>query len=149
MREHFSEGAFPRVIYDNDSVLIKKILGTERSQTDFSLALEEHYHFESHFCNPAAGYEKGAVENAVGYCRRNFLAGLPEFKSWKLANRYLHNSCLEEIKKGIHYRTKEPLSSIFLQIKDLTKELPPVRSWRKEIDIRVDSYQLIQPKPLP
>ena len=53
----FFGGVFPRVIYDNDTVLVKKIIGSEREQTSFSMGLEEHYGFESHFCNAAAGNE--------------------------------------------------------------------------------------------
>jgi hypothetical protein len=32
-----------------------------------------HYGFKSVYCNPASGNEKGSVENAVGYVRRNLL----------------------------------------------------------------------------
>jgi len=38
--------------------------------THFS-QLRAHYLFDSLFCRPAEGHEKGAVENLVGYVRRN------------------------------------------------------------------------------
>lgn len=108
----FFGGVFNKVVYDNDSVLVKKIMGHERSQTTFSLSLEEHFHFESHFCNVASGNEKGAVENGVGYCRRNFLPGCPSFPGWKEVNEHLLTSCEQDICSGKHYKTKKPLQGI-------------------------------------
>ena len=45
--------------------------------------------FEAIFCNKAAGWEKGSVENGVGYCRRNYLPGLPSFETINSLNNYL------------------------------------------------------------
>lgn len=36
-----------------------------------------HLGFESRFCNPYSGNEKGSVENAVGYLRRNLTGPHP------------------------------------------------------------------------
>jgi hypothetical protein len=41
------------------------------------LRFKAHYGFEVTFCNPYAGYEKGNVENKVGYFRRNIFVPLP------------------------------------------------------------------------
>lgn len=38
-----------------------------------------HYRFESRYCNPYSGNEKGSVENAVGFLRRNLLVPVPAF----------------------------------------------------------------------
>ena len=139
----FFGGVFSRAIYDNDTVLVKKIIGSEREQTSFSLSLEEHYGFESHFCNAAAGNEKGAVENGVGYCRRRFLAGLPTFKSWESANELLSSCCLKDIETGLHYKTQERLCDLFQKTKDKLSPLPPKKAWCRWIDCRVDKCQLI------
>lgn len=139
----FFGGIFNRTVYDNDSVLIKKVIGSERHQTNFSLSMEEHYGFESHFCNLASGNEKGAVENGVGYCRRNFFPGLSEFKDWSEVNHYLDAACLEDICTNNHYKTLKPLISIFEELKEKLAPLPPKRSWNKSVDCRVDSYQLV------
>lgn len=140
---HFFGGIFNRVIYDNDKVLVKKVIGSERKQTNFSINLEEHYGFESHFCNVGAGNEKGAVENGVGYCRRRFLAGLPAFTNWESANNFLSDCCLKDIKQGIHYKTKDKLFPLFQQIKNKISPLPLKKEWSRWIDCRVDKYQLI------
>jgi len=140
----FFGGIFPRVIYDNDAVLVKKIIGSEREQTNFSLGLEEHYGFESHFCNAAAGNEKGAVENGVGYCRRRFLAGFPIFKSWETANEFLSSCCLKDIETGLHYKTQEKLSEAFEKVKEKLSPTPAKKSWCRWINsCRIDKCQLI------
>ena len=140
---HFFGGVFPRVIYDNDTVLVKKILGDTRHQTNFSLALEEHYGFESHFCNLAAGNEKGSVENGVGYCRRNYLPGLPEFIDWNESNKYLLECSNRDIYEEKHYKTDEPLKNIFESLKQKLEPLSRQKAWCKWEDGRVDSCQLV------
>lgn len=139
----FWGGIFGKVVYDNDSVLIKKVFGSEHIQTDFSLALEEHYGFSSHFCNAGSGHEKGSVENAVGFCRRNFLAGCPSFSDWKSANSYLEEACKKGIEAGSHYKTGKPLSSLLEKAQEALQPRLPTRIWRKWADCRVDKYQLI------
>lgn len=139
----FFGGVFPEITYDNDSVLIKRVSGAKKEQTDFSLHLEEHYGFKSCFCNVASGNEKGAVENAVGYCRRNFLAGCPEFKDWNQLNLHLISNCTKEIEQGIHYKTQEKTSSIFEKLKTMLLPLLQPKKWRRWVNSRVDRCQLI------
>jgi transposase len=139
----FFDGVFGQVIYDNDSVLVKNVLGSEHYQTDFSHALEEHYGFQSRFCNVGAGNEKGAVENAVGFCRRNYLPGLPSFSNWTEANDFLEKRCREDIAAGTHYRTAEPLNDIFVRAQTKLLPLLPERNWVKWEQRDVNSQQLI------
>ena len=139
----FFGGVFPTVAYDNDSVLVKKVLGSERHQTTFCFSLEEHYRFECHFCNVGAGNEKGSVENGVGYCRRNFLAGLPNLSNWNTFNKSLKDKCLEDIKTLKHYKTKESLITKFNEIKKLLKPCQLPKRWKKPIECPVNSYQYI------
>jgi transposase len=140
---NFFGGAFPRVIYDNDTVLVKRIIGKERKQTSFSLSLEEHYGFESHFCNLAAGNEKGAVENGVGYCRRRFLAGYPTFESFEGANDLLASCCQKDIENGVHYKTQENLGELFRETQEKLTPLPLRKKWCRWTPCRVDQCQLI------
>ncbi len=138
---NFFKGIFPRIVYDNDSVLVKKVIGIERKQTFFSLTLEEYYGFESHFCNVSSGNEKGSVENAVGYCRRNFLPDLPEFKSWDDLNQYLLDSSTQDIETKEHYRSKELLSTYFKQLEGKLWELRPPKTWQKESLVKINTWQ--------
>src|SRR5215210_37715 len=56
-------GGIPeRVIYDNLSAAVKKIVGSERELTERFRALVCHYLFEPCFARPAEGHDKGGVE---------------------------------------------------------------------------------------
>lgn len=139
----FFNGIFPSIIVDNDSVLVKEILGSERSQTDFALDLQQHYGFTIRYCNPAAGNEKGAVENAVGFCRRNFLHGLPKYASWSLINRALETLSHQDIRDGNHYKTGKPIQEYFDKLPALLWPLLLERKWRKRVESKVDACQLV------
>ena len=84
----FFNGVFSFCIYDNDSAIC---IPSKGISNQFMSDMENHYNFEAVFCNKASGWEKGSVENAVGYCRRNFLPGLPFFESLNNLNHYLKN----------------------------------------------------------
>lgn len=87
---HFFEGVPRRISYDNLKTAVKTILsGHDREEQVNFRAFRSHYLFESHFCNPGQGHEKGGVEHAVGYSRRNFLVPIPEVDSYEALNTYL------------------------------------------------------------
>lgn len=139
----FFGGIPQKLVYDNDSVLIKSVIGNDHKQTKFSLGLDEHYGFASHFCNVRAGNEKGAVENAVGFCRRNFLAGCKEFVDFDEANSFLKTSCTQNIAKASHHKTKEPLAKLFEQVAAKLSPPMPSKMWRVWSPGRVSACQLI------
>ena len=88
-------GGVPRrMTYDNLTTAVRKILkGSERKEQQGFMALRSHYLFESHFCTPGKGNEKGQVEDGVGYARRNFFVPIPEFESFNDLNEYLRQCC--------------------------------------------------------
>src|SRR5215210_751466 len=56
-------GGIPeRVLYDNLSAAVKKIVGSERELTERFMALCSHYLFEPCFTRPGEGHDKGGVE---------------------------------------------------------------------------------------
>ena len=68
----FFGGVFRRMRYDNLTLAVRKILrGYQRHQTERFVAFRSHWGFDSEFCNPSRGNEKGGVESEVGYFRRN------------------------------------------------------------------------------
>jgi transposase len=140
----FFNGIFPRIIYDNDTVLIKEIRSENRLMTDFALHLVEHYGFEGSFCNPASGNEKGSVENAVGYCRRNYLNGCPAFTDIQQGNMYLDEKCQEALVKGVHYRNEKSLIVIKNELAKKLLPLLPAKKWRRWVRRQVNSYQLVE-----
>ncbi len=67
--------------YDNLKSAVKKILrGHQREETERLIAFRSHWGFQTEFCNPARGNEKGGVEGEVGYFRRNHLVPVPRVK---------------------------------------------------------------------
>lgn len=84
-------------LYDNPKTAVVRILaGPERQEHTIFSSLRAHYLFDSHFCRPAQGHEKGAVENLVGYVRRNALVPVPAFPSWAALNAHLLEWCAKE-----------------------------------------------------
>jgi transposase len=77
-------------VYDNLKTAVLRILaGPEREEQTVFASLRAHYLFESLFCRPREGHEKGAVENLVGHARRNALVPVPDFPSWDALNAHL------------------------------------------------------------
>jgi transposase len=92
---HFG-GVFRQLRYDNLSSAVKRILrGSQREETERFIGFRSHWGFESEFCTPGEGHEKGGVEGENGYYRRNHLVPLPKVRSWEELNAYL----LEESKR--------------------------------------------------
>lgn len=90
----FFGGVFHKLRYDNLSLAVKKILrGYQRKQTARFVAFRSHWGFESDFCNPSRGNEKGGVESEVGYFRRNHWTPIPKVGDWEELNRYLLECC--------------------------------------------------------
>ena len=100
---HYFGGVFRRLRYDNLKSAVKKILrGYQREETDRLIAFRSHWGFQTEFCNPARGNEKGGVEGEVGYFRRNHLVPVPKVKDLAALNEYLRTCCQQEEQRRIH-----------------------------------------------
>lgn len=90
---HF-EGVPQRITYDNLAAAVRRVLeGRNREEQRAFVALRSHYLFDSRFCTPGQGHEKGGVESGVGYVRRNFLVPLPEVANYAALNTWLLEAC--------------------------------------------------------
>ena len=47
-------------------------------ETERIIAFRSHWGYQSEYCNPASGNEKGGVEGELGWFRRNLLVPVPE-----------------------------------------------------------------------
>jgi len=66
-----------KIMVDNlKSAVLRRILGRAPVFNPRYLDFANHYGFTIAACNVGRGNEKGRVENAVGYVKKNFLAGL-------------------------------------------------------------------------
>lgn len=88
-------GGVPATItYDNlKSAVLKVLQGRTRHEQNRFIALRSHYLFESIYCTPGRGNQKGQVENLVGYVKRNFLTPIPHVKSLDELNELLLAGC--------------------------------------------------------
>lgn len=91
-------GGIPKQgLYDNAKTQVVKILeGPKREEHEWFSSLRSHYLFDSHFCRPRHGNEKGAVENLVKYVRQHALVPVPSFDNWEELNVSLRKWCVEE-----------------------------------------------------
>ena len=105
IRAHdFFGGLCERGIYDNPKTIVQEIgSGKEREYNKRFLQLSSHYLFEPCACTPAAGWEKGQVENQVGTNRRSVF--IPRLKFENLAELNAH---LEEQMLALAYTSRHP-----------------------------------------
>ena len=94
-------GGVPHTItYDNLKTAVHHILdGRNREEQAAFAAFRSHYLFESRYCTPGQGHEKGGVENDVGYIRRNFLVAVPEAGTYAELNERLRQACLDDTQR--------------------------------------------------
>src|SRR5215472_9714093 len=105
-------GGVPRMaVYDNLKPAVLQVLeGHSRREHELFLHFQSVYRFEALFANVHAGWEKGSVENLVGYARRNYLVPLPEGDSLEGINAALLENCRADQQRTMAGRA-EPISS--------------------------------------
>ena len=120
-------GVVPREVwYDNTKTIVTKVLrGGGRKTTERFDRFREHYRFQAVFTNPGSGYEKGNVENKVGYQRRNFLVPIPRFLKLSDFNRQLLQMCETDAERE-HYRHNATIEELFAEDLKHCHSLPPV-----------------------
>jgi transposase len=105
-------GGVPRLaVYDNLKPAVQQVLcGHSRREQEAFLHLQSVYRFEALFANVRAGWEKGSVENLVGYARRNYLVPLPVGDSLEAINEQVRQHCLADQQRTMA-RRDESISS--------------------------------------
>jgi len=72
---HFFEGVTKRIRYDNLKSVVLSRIGSKVQFNQRFLYFANHYLFDASPCNVRSPHEKGRVERAVRYVKKNFLAG--------------------------------------------------------------------------
>jgi transposase len=99
----FFKGACTRGIYDNMKTAVDAIfVGKERAYNRRFQQMCGHYLVEPVACTPAAGWEKGQVENQVGVVRQRFFAPRIRVKSYEELNAWLLDRCVAWAKAHRH-----------------------------------------------
>ena len=102
----FMGGVSHRITYDNLKTAVFRVLeGHNRQEQDAFKAFRSYYLFDSHYCTPAQGHEKGGVESDVGYAQRNFFSPLPRVNDYAELNQQLLERCKQDVAR--HVRGKE------------------------------------------
>lgn len=125
--EHIG-GVPTEIWFDNTRTIVTEIIkGGGREVTERFKRFTEHYRFKPVFMNSYAGWEKGSVENKVGYLRRNELVPVPKFGSLLTKNVELLGACDKDMERE-HYDddSKRFISELFLKDKAAFLPLPSV-----------------------
>jgi hypothetical protein len=75
-----------------------------------------HHRVEARFRDPRSGWEKGGVENAVGFLRRNLMVPQPSVEGYRQSARWLPSRCDDLAGRG-HCRLGRTVSDlVFCQV---------------------------------
>ncbi len=117
------DGAPQRMVFDNASGVGRRI-GERVRMTDLFARFQAHYGFETTFCNPYAGHEKGNVENKVGYFRRNLLVPVPDVPDLLTFNAALVTQSEQHWARR-HYKKGPAVATLFADDREALRALPP------------------------
>lgn len=120
-------GGIPnRMVFDNLSAAVVSIhKAGERTLTDGFMRFINHYHINAVFCNPYSGWEKGNVENKVGYERRNMFVPIPSILDFDAFNSRLFEACNKDLQR-MHYKKESLIAELFEKDKKALIPLPDV-----------------------
>lgn len=105
---HFFGGSCRRGIYDNMGTAVDAVFaGKDRRFNRRFEQLCSHHLVEPVACTPAAGWEKGQVENQVGNVREWFFTPRPRFNSLKELNSWLEEQCRRKMATLAHPEIKD------------------------------------------
>jgi hypothetical protein len=99
----FFKGTCTRGIYDNMKTAVETVfIGKDRQFNRRFLRMCGHYLVEPTACTPAAGWEKGQVENQVGLVRERFFTPRLRVASYEELNAWLLDRCVAYAKAHQH-----------------------------------------------
>jgi len=120
----FFRGVPHTLSYDNLKTAVKRVLkGRNRQEQDSFITFRSHYLFDSRFCTPGEGHEKGGVEHGVKYVRTNFLVPLPRVRDYAELNAWLQQKCLAEDERRVD-RQPATIGAMWQAEQDKLRPLP-------------------------
>ena len=141
----FFGGVPRRVIFDNGKVAVKSGYGKKAVCQDRYAALAAHYCFETVFCNPASGNEKGLVENLVGWTRRNTFVPIPHVEGMDELNELTKQQCCSYIKSHKIQQKPQSVNHMLTIDKGMLLPLPGCRyDASRSTECRVNSYATVR-----
>jgi transposase len=99
----FFKGACTRGIYDNMKTAVETVfIGKDRQFNRRFVQMCGHYLIEPVACTPAAGWEKGQVENQVGNIRERLFVPRLRVANYDELNAWLLDQCILHAKTSNH-----------------------------------------------
>ena len=141
----FFGGTTKKGIFDNMKTAVQKVfIGKNRKFNLRFAEMASHYLFEPIACTPAAGWEKGQVENQVSTGRRNFFTPLRCVDNLGEINKLLCGECIEWAQKTAHPEFRErKVWDVYQDEKpSLLEYRHPFDAYKTEASV-VSSYSLI------
>jgi len=133
------------MVYDNPKTLVSTVLaGKERQFNRRFLTLANHYLFEPIACTPAAGWEKGQVENQVGNIREWLFTPQVQFPNFKALNSWLEKRCEELFQRPHPVEKTGTLAECFSAEQALLRPLMAPFEGYSEHLLRVSSTCLVR-----
>jgi len=141
----FFGGVPLRLVYDNLKTVVDTVfVGKERKFNRRFLTLANHYLFEPVACTPAAGWEKGQVENQVGNVREWLFTPRARFADFMELNAWLEKRC-EELAGRQHPSQKtRTIAECFNNEQPLLRPITAQFDAYKEHLLRVSSTCLVR-----
>ncbi|TWP32363.1 IS21 family transposase [Leekyejoonella antrihumi] len=114
--------------YDNLKTAVAKVIhgpGRARQESDRWVLFRSHYGFEPFYCQPGinGAHEKGGVEGAVGWFRRNHLTPMPEVATLDELNEQIKSWEARDESRRISGRTNT-IGEDFATERPLLRPLP-------------------------
>jgi transposase len=141
----FGGGVPERGIYDNFKAAVDPVYrGKSRQFNRRCLALMSHYWVEPVACTPAAGGEKGQVENQVGKVREGWFPPRPSFPTLAALNEWLQARGLKLARTRAHPEPdRRLLGAVFEEARAALRPVTAPFDGYAEQDSRVTSPRLV------
>jgi transposase len=141
----FLDGVPREITYDNLKTAVQKILdGRNRLENERFVAFRSAYLFDSRFCQPGRGNEKGRVENMVKFAERNLLTPVLHVESLAELNARLRERCrayLQHIQARQSQSVRERLEQERAHLLPLPKHPPECC---RIVSLKADKSALVQ-----
>ena len=139
-------GSCQRGIYDNLKTAVELIFtGKARQYNRKFLQMASHYLIEPVACTPAAGWEKGQVENQVGHVRENIFTPRLRCKDLAELNALLTRRCVQLAQVTPHPEQRERSRWQVFEASERTLLVPLAEAFDgcAEREVRVSSTALV------
>jgi transposase len=139
-------GSCQRGIYDNLKTAVELIFtGKARQFNRKFLQMASHYLIEPVACTPAAGWEKGQIENQVGHVRENIFTPRLRCKDLAELNALLERRCVQLAQTIAHPEERERTRWEVFEAAERALLVPLVGEFEgcAEREVRVSSTALV------